>query len=151
MASLLATLLTSVLGGEVASAVRRTRRNAFAASLALMLLLPAYVLLIVAVTVGIASELGAAAASLVVAVILALSGLIVLATMQARNRRERRLRSLDADAGALKAGMVAMAIPMLPALLKNRTLVLLALAAGSAAYFATSSAQGKRRKEPHEQ
>jgi HAMP domain-containing protein len=150
MASILASLLTTAIGTEVATAVRRTRRNAFAVSLALALLLPAYALLIAAVTIAIASELGAAAASLVVAVILALSGLIVLATVQVSNRRERRLRRLDSNADALKAGMIAMAVPMLPALFRNRTMVLLALAAGGAAFLATASAQDKRRK-PDEQ
>jgi hypothetical protein len=150
MASVLASLLTALLGGEVATAFHRTRRNAIAVVLALTLIVPAYLLLIAAVTIALASELGLAAASLVVAGILALSGLIVLVAMQARNRRERRMRSLDTNAEALRAGALAMAVPMLPALFKNRTALLLALAAGSAAFIATASAQGKRRKRPYE-
>jgi amino acid transporter len=151
MTSMLASLLTTMLGGKIASAMHRTRRNALAATLALSLIVPAYLLLIAGITIALAAELGAAAASLVVAVVLALCGLIVLLAIRAKSRRERRLHRLDDNSDALRAGLIALAVPMLPALLKNRTLVLLALAAGGAAFLATASAQERRRENDDEQ
>ena len=87
---MLAPILSMLLSGSVHRTVARTKRNGVFVAVAAILILTAYVFILVATSVWLATIYGAAAAALIIAAGALLLGLIVLVVMAILNKQEQR-------------------------------------------------------------
>ncbi|RWX79220.1 hypothetical protein EPK99_11695 [Neorhizobium lilium] len=130
MLGALGPILASLAAVDIASFVRKFKRNAVIYAFVLVFLLTAYVLGIAALAIYLGQSWGlpmgliaVAGGALVLAFILYISAILA---NQAEERRKREI----AAANNRKAMMVTAAATALPAVAKSRSLVILAVAGG---------------------
>jgi chromate transport protein ChrA len=87
---MLAPIISMLLSGSVHRTVARTKRNGVFLAVAAILILTAYVFILVATSVWLATIYGAAVAALIIAAGALLLGLIVLVVMAILNKQEQR-------------------------------------------------------------
>ncbi len=126
-------LLSGLISGETGYWMKRAKRRAIVLSLAGILFLSVWALLIVAGVIALARTTDPLTATLAVAGIIAAVALLLIAGLMIMERIERRKARRRQANTSLYATAAMVALPMI---IRSRPLMLLALAAGGSALLA---------------
>ncbi|PLX37819.1 MAG: hypothetical protein C0606_06015 [Hyphomicrobiales bacterium] len=106
-------LAISAASSDIGARLRRTRRNVLLYALILLLALSGYVAALIGGGLYLSETIGPAAASMVLALALIATALIVLAIVAILNRRDRRRARKRPAIGMVGASAAATALPRL--------------------------------------
>ena len=150
MMGIIGPLLASFAATDVAAFTHKLKRNAMLFGFALVFLLTAYILAVTALAVYLGQMWGLPVALLVVAGGALVLALIMFAWVSIANRADERRKREAAAANSSKALMVTAALTALPMVMKSRTLLLAAGAAGLGFLLMRNSGSAGRYTDPAE-